>query len=73
MIPLESKMPKTAGEVDYNESLETVIGMSEGDTTKTYLVTDNGKAIGLLDMKVLVKALVPRAASEAGVRGAVTS
>ncbi|MEO0923403.1 MAG: betaine/proline/choline family ABC transporter ATP-binding protein [Pseudomonadota bacterium] len=73
MTPLEGKMPKTAGEVDLNESLETLIGMSEGDTTKTYLVIDGGEAVGLLDMKVLVKALVPRAASEAGVRGTVTS
>ena len=73
MKPLEGKMPKTAGEVDVNESLETLIGMSEGDTTKTYLVTKDGEAVGLLDMKVLVKALVPRVASESGVRGTVTS
>ena len=64
---------QSAGEVDYNDTLESVIGRSGGDTAHTYTVMRDGSPVGVLDMKDLVKALVPRVASEAGVRGAVTS
>ena len=64
---------KSAGEVDYNDTLESVIGRSGGDTAHTYTVMRDGSPVGVLDMKDLVKALVPRVASEAGVRGSVTS
>ena len=73
MVPMPKKKPKTVAEIDQNESLEKVIALSGGDTTKSYAVTEDGKTVGLLDMKVLVKALVPRVASEGGVRGTITS
>jgi glycine betaine/proline transport system ATP-binding protein len=62
-----------AGEVDYDDTLENVIERSGGDTTHAYRVMQNGEPVGILDMKALVKALVPRAASADGVRGNVTA
>lgn len=73
MSPLNGATPETAGEVDLNDSLESLIGLSGGDTTKAYLVKDGNEAVGTLDMKVLVKALVPRVASDGGVRSNITS
>lgn len=63
----------SSGEVDYNDTLESVIGRSGGDTAHAYTVMRDGAPVGILDMKDLVKALVPRVASEAGVRGQVTA
>ena len=62
MEPLRSKknIPTTAGSVDHDDTLESVILLSEGETGKTYLVTKDDQPVGLLDMKNLVKALVPR-------------
>ena len=54
-----------AGEVDANKSLEDLITLSDGDTNRVYRVTDNGKTVGEIDMKDLVRALVPRASSSA--------
>ncbi|MGI9421745.1 MAG: quaternary amine ABC transporter ATP-binding protein [Hyphomicrobiaceae bacterium] len=73
MSPLEGADLQTAGEVDYDDTLESVIGRSGGDTSYAYTVMRDGDAVGILDMKDLVKALVPRVASEAGVRGTVSS
>lgn len=56
------------GEVDFDDTLESLISTSGGDTSHTYLVMRDGAPVGTLDMKNLVKALVPRAASEAGAR-----
>jgi len=47
------------GTVDANSSLERLIAQSDGDTSLTYRVTDKDETIGQLDMKDLVKALVP--------------
>ncbi len=58
-----------AGDIDANSTLESVIAESEGDTTLTYRVVSEGKQIGVLDMKALVRALVPTSAAEDGVRG----
>ena len=58
-----------AGDVDADSNLESVIAESEGDTSLTYRVVSEGKPIGVLDMKTLVKALVPTSAAEDGVRG----
>ena len=52
-----------AGEVDQNATLESVIELSEGDTQKNYRVCAEGVPVGFLDMKELVKALVPAHAS----------
>jgi glycine betaine/proline transport system ATP-binding protein len=47
------------GQVQSNDTLESVITKSDGDTSKSYHVVDNGNIIGTLHMKSLVKALVP--------------
>jgi glycine betaine/proline transport system ATP-binding protein len=51
------------GEVDADKSLEDLITLSDGDTNHIYRVTDNGETVGQIDMKDLVRALVPRASS----------
>ena len=52
-----------AGEVEADKSLEDLITLSDGDTNHVYRVTDNGETVGQIDMKDLVRALVPRASS----------
>lgn len=54
--------------VDVNDTLESVIARAGGDTTARYVVTQRGEAVGTLEMTDLVRALVPRVASEAGAR-----
>jgi len=73
MTPLEEGAvpPDAHGEVDENDTLESVIEHSGGETLHSYVVTKDGKPTGTLHMEALVKALVPRAASQdGGVRGA---
>ncbi|MDX1597470.1 MAG: betaine/proline/choline family ABC transporter ATP-binding protein [Marinobacter sp.] len=53
-----------AGDISERDNLESVIAMSEGDTDHTYRVMRKGKQVGVLDMKELVKALVPTDAAE---------
>lgn len=55
-----------AGIVDADDNLEHLIGLSGGDTHKTYKVQNEGKDVGLLDMKDLVRALVPSPGSGDG-------
>jgi len=58
-----------SGDVDANDNLESLIATSGGDTSLKYRVIDNGKPVGELDMRELVKALVPRiSSSESGKR-----
>jgi glycine betaine/proline transport system ATP-binding protein len=59
-----------AGDVQANDNLESLIAASGGDTALRYRVLDGDKKpIGTLDMRDLVKALVPRiSSSEAGTR-----
>lgn len=52
-------------EVDADKSLEDLITLSDGDTNHIYRVTENGETVGQIDMKDLVRALVPRASSSA--------
>ncbi len=61
MKPLESK--KFTGDVNADDNLESVIALSEGNTALNYRVVSDGEAIGELDMRDLVKALVPRVSS----------
>ncbi len=70
MTPLDGgKVPADAqGEVDVNDTLESMIARSGGDTSHNYVVTKDGEPVGVLDMTRLVRALVPRVASEAGAR-----
>ncbi len=49
------------GDIDADNNLESLIAKSGGDTAHVYRVMNEGKAIGQLDMKELVKALVPSA------------
>lgn len=52
-----------AGDVQVIDNLEKLIALSDGETGKTYRVMDGETAVGQLDMKNLVKALVPRISS----------
>ena len=70
MTPLDGGAPpaEAQGEVDFNDTLESMITRSGGDTSHSYVVVQEGAPVGVLEMTNLVKALVPRAASEAGAR-----
>ncbi len=48
-----------AGEIDHDDTLESVIARSEGDTMRSYRVMKDGAPIGVLNMRNLVRALVP--------------
>ena len=52
-----------AGDIEMEDNLESVIARSGGDTGHTYRVVKNGEPMGQLDMKAVMHALVPRAAS----------
>ncbi|MEQ6204527.1 betaine/proline/choline family ABC transporter ATP-binding protein [Sulfitobacter sp. HNIBRBA2951] len=70
MTPLaDGKVPPDAhGEVDIDDTLESMIAKSGGDTSHAYVVTQDGTPVGTLDMTSLVRALVPRVAPEDGAR-----
>lgn len=70
MTPLDGSPPpaNSHGEVDYNDTLESIIARSGGDTSHSYVVMRDRQAVGSVDMSSLVKALVPRAAPDEGVR-----
>ena len=53
---------------DFDKLLESLIALSGGDTTNTYRVLKDGEPVGELDMRDLVRSLVPRISS--GERGA---
>ncbi|WP_150911307.1 quaternary amine ABC transporter ATP-binding protein [Marinobacter halotolerans] len=57
-----------AGDVSEHDNLESVIAKSNGNTDLVYRVTRKGNQVGVLDMKVLVKALVPTEASDSSER-----
>lgn len=62
-----------AGDVDHDDNLESVIARSNGDTAHTYRVLKDGQTVGVLDMKELVRALVPTSASDNGLRTTAVS
>ena len=69
MTPLDGPVPAAArGEVDYDDTLESMIARSGGDTSHSYVVMRDNHPVGILDMTSLVRALVPREAPEEGVR-----
>ena len=75
VLRVRSVMDKTtaapeecAGEISDRDNLESVIARSDGDTNLTYRVMRKGNQVGVLDMKELVKALVPTEASEGDAR-----
>ncbi|TCM87082.1 quaternary amine ABC transporter ATP-binding protein [Rhodovulum steppense] len=57
-----------AGDVDADDTLESVIALSEGDTRLCYRVLRDGRQVGILSVKDLVRALVPTGAAENGIR-----
>ncbi|MCC5984065.1 MAG: betaine/proline/choline family ABC transporter ATP-binding protein [Rhodobacteraceae bacterium] len=59
---------QTAGKVDADATLESVIALSAGDTTLSYEVHRAGAQVGYLNMQKLVRALVPTQASQNGMR-----
>ncbi|MBI11081.1 MAG: glycine/betaine ABC transporter [Rhodospirillaceae bacterium] len=58
----------TKGEVDFNDTLESVIEKSNGDVSHSYIVKQKNTPVGILNMSNLVKALVPRNSSEDAAR-----
>ena len=54
-----------AGDVEANDNLESLIALSGGSTNMIYRVVKDGEPVGQLDMRELVKALVPRISSAA--------
>ena len=69
VLRVKSIMQKTvsassfAGDIDAEDNLESVIARSGGETGHIYRVTKDGEAMGQLEMKDVMRALVPRAAS----------
>ena len=60
MTPIEDNVPKGSdGTVDYNDTLESTIAYSGGNTSHSYIVVKDGVPVGVLDMTNLFKALVP--------------
>lgn len=63
MQPLKSADGLTMPTIDHNQTLETALSRSGGDTEAKFLVTSDERPVGTIDMKHLFKALVPRVAS----------
>ncbi|WP_216601420.1 ATP-binding cassette domain-containing protein [Vreelandella azerica] len=66
VLRVRSVMEKTtqpvddiSGDIDGDDTLESVIALSEGNTQRVYRVVQNGEQVGILHMKDLVRALVP--------------
>lgn len=62
-----------AGEVEANDNLESVIARSEGNISHCYRVMQDGQQVGVIDMKDLVRALVPTKAADDGLRAKATA
>ncbi|MFP4043155.1 MAG: DUF3726 domain-containing protein [Rhodosalinus sp.] len=68
MEPGDAAEGPFAGEVGPDDTLESVIARSGGDTALRYRVERDGRALGVLHMQALVRALVPTGAAEGGLR-----
>lgn len=64
MIEAAESPEESTGEIDHDDTLESVIALSEGDTALSYRVMKNGKVVGVLEMRKLVCALVPAQQSD---------
>ena len=64
MAPSPEAACELAGEIDHDDTLESVIARSKGNTTRNYRVMKNGTSVGVLEMKDLIRALVPSAKSD---------
>ncbi|MFB9981389.1 glycine betaine/L-proline ABC transporter ATP-binding protein [Mesorhizobium kowhaii] len=60
MVPGLIVQAGTSGQVDVDDNLETVMSRSQGDLTRTFVVTRDGIPAGLIKMQDVFKALVPR-------------
>ncbi len=63
MVPLSEA--EFDGDVEDTKSLEHLIGLSGGDATHRYRVMRNGTPVGQVEMRDLMRALVPRGRSGA--------
>ena len=59
VMQADARIDRPSGVVGAEDTLEAVIAKSEGDTTAVYRVERDGKPVGVLDMRDLVRALVP--------------
>ena len=59
---------EVAGELDPEDTLETVLAKSQGVMDIRFVVMQDGTQVGVLDMPDVVRALVPSGASEHGLR-----
>ncbi|MGC9420103.1 MAG: ATP-binding cassette domain-containing protein, partial [Rhodovulum sp.] len=64
----EEPRANLVGDVDADDTLESVIALSEGETGLSYRVLRDGEQVGILSVKNLVRALVPTGASDEGIR-----
>jgi glycine betaine/proline transport system ATP-binding protein len=65
MQPINGAEIRFSGEVNASDTLESLIARSGGDTSHVYRVMSDNAPVGVLDMKDLVKALVPRVSGSA--------
>lgn len=63
MTRTKAEPQECAGDISEHDNLESIISKSDGNTDLVYRVTRKGEQVGILDMKKLVKALVPTAAA----------
>ncbi len=69
MLPLSGELPSdTQGQVDHDDTLESIIARSGGDISHGFIVTKEGTPVGTIDMTAVLKALVPRISTDTGVR-----
>ncbi len=59
MRPMNGKTTGFSGVADVNDNLERLIELSGGDTAQAFRVQQDGKDVGVLEMRDLVRALVP--------------
>ena len=64
MKPLDGQDLSVALPVAADDNLESVIEMVGGDTSKSFVVEDNGQQLGYFDMHDIVAAMVPQRAKE---------
>jgi hypothetical protein len=63
MKPLQDTIPPGAISVDRDSNLEQVIESVDGDTSKHFVVEQDGEQLGMLSMHEIMVAMVPRRAS----------
>jgi glycine betaine/proline transport system ATP-binding protein len=64
MLPSSDTTIEQTGDIDHDDTLESVIALSGGDTALSYRVMKDGKPVGVLNMRKLVRALVPTEQSD---------